>query len=899
MTIPKPANLRCEYLTNPLGVDTAAPRFSWNLEHSERDQLQTAYQIVISSDLEDIRNSNKALWDSGRVESDENVNVVYAGPPLENATLYHWRVRWWDSKGNESPYSDVACFGTGFLNAEDWKAQWISMKDPASYGSSVNKLYGGVDHEALHFHAIYSRKDVVIDRAVKHACAYVCGLGYYELRLNGQKVGDHLLDPGETDFKLLALYSAFDVTHQLRSGANALGIILGNGRHIEAFGYGKPRAILQVHVEYEDGDREVILSDADWKTSHGPLMENGTYFGERYDARREMPGWDTPGFDDLAWKPVEVVDGPPLASRMMPPIRATHRLEPQRILRPQEGVFVFDFGQNFSGWARLSVTGPAGTEVRMRSAELLDENNMLNTSSLRNAESTDTYILKGEGEEVYEPRFTYHGFRYVEVTGFPGVPALDNLEGFFIHSDVEGIGTFHCSNQLINAVHRNIYWGQLSNLISIPMDCPQRDERMGWMGDAQLAAEEALYNFHMTPFFAKYLWDIQLAQKEDGSLSDVVPPYWPLYPADPAWGSAYITIAWYCYLFTGDTRILEEHFNGMNRYIDFLKTYAEDNVLKLFGRYGDWCAPGMIQPMKTPGPLTSSWYFYHDTLLLSRIAGVLEKVKEASELSALAGEIKDAFNREFLEGGRYATNDYGMLTHVYISQTSQALPLYLDMVPENLKETALAMLKQAVVEQSDCHVDTGIVGTRYLFDVLTEHGMADIAYKVATQRTYPGWGYMIEEGATTLWERWEKLEGEGMNSHNHIMLGSIDAWFYRTIAGLAPAEPGWKRIRVKPHILGDLTYATATVKTVRGEVSVSWEKKGSTLSMSVSIPANAMADVSVPILSPNSTVKEGDTLIWSDGKAKQEARGLTSLEIQDGYLTMAAGSGFYEFEVLE
>jgi alpha-L-rhamnosidase len=833
------------------------------------------------------------------IKSSENVHVAYAGEPLESATLYYWRVRWWDSEENKSPYSDISYFGTALLKDDDWKARWLSMENPAGYGSNVNKLYGGIDPEALHYYAIYLRNEFALDKRVRRACAYVCGLGYFELRLNGQKVGDHVLDPGDTDYKALALYSSYDITQQVQTGANAAGLILGNGRHIEAFGYGKPRAILQVHVEYEDGARELLLSDGNWKTSHGPLMENGIYFGERYDAGREMPGWDMPAFDDSMWTLAEIVEGPPLASRMMPPVRATQSLKPQRIFSPRENVFIYDFGQNLSGWARLSVAGPAGTEVRLRFSELLDENNMLNTSSRRNAEATDTYILKGDGEEIYEPRFTYHGFRYVEVTGFPGVPAVDNLEAFFIHSDIEEAGSFQCSNELLNAVHRNIRWGQLSNLISIPMDCPQRDERMGWMGDAQLAAEEALYNFHITPFFAKYLRDIQVSQKEDGSLSDVVPPYWALYPADPAWGSAYITIAWYCFLFTGDTRLLEEHFEGMSRYIDFLKTYADDNILRVFGRYGDWCAPGMIQPMKTPPALTSSWYFYHDTLLLSRIAAVLRREKERLELEALAENIKNAFNREFLDGGRYATNDYGMLTHRYISQTSQALPLYLDMVPDHLKERAIAMLREAVVEQSDCHVDTGIVGTRYLFDALTENGMADVAYNVATQRTYPGWGYMIDEGATTLWERWEKLEGEGMNSHNHIMLGSIDAWFYRTLAGLAPAEPGWKRIRVKPHILGDLKYATATLKTVRGAIHVSWLKGEDVLRMAVGVPTNAVADVYIPVCSPECTIKEGGTTIWSKGSIGDSIEEIPSLETCSGYLHVTTRSGYYEFTVNE
>ena len=899
MTIPPPVNLRCEQMIEPLGVDTEAPRFSWRLSHPERNQSQAAYRIIVASSLEDVQNEIGTLWDSGRVESDETVNVVYGGADLESMTVYYWRVRWWDADGNESAYSDASRFSTGFLESEHCKAKWLTMADPRTFHSEVNTMFIGGDPDAPQYHAIYLRNSFAVDRTPRSARAYVSGLGYHELRINGQKVGDHLIDPGETDYARLALYSSFDVTAMLDAGANAVGIILGNGRHIGAFRYGKPRGMLQLIIEYEDGERDIILSDAEWKTSHGPIMENGTYFGERYDARGEMPGWDSPGFDDSAWEQVEIVEGPPLASQMMSPIRATHILDPQEIHSPRPGMFVYDFGQNFTGWVRLSVSGPAGAEVRLNYAELLDEKGVLNESTKRGAKAVDVYVLKGEGEEVYEPRFTYHGFRYVEVTGFPGVPTLESLEGVFIHSDVEPVGKFHCSEQLINDIHRNIWWGQLCNLMSIPLDCPQRDERMGWMGDAHLSAEEAFFNFHMAPFYTKYLEDIRLAQKEDGSLSDVIPPYWSLYPTDPAWGSAYVTLAWYCHLFTGDTRVLEDHFESMKRYVDFLRTHADDNVLRVFGRYGDWCAPGCIQPMKTPAALTSTWYYYHDTLLLSRIAEALGKEADAAELSSLADDIKQAFNREFLSGGRYDTNDYGVLTNVYISQTSQALPLYLDMVPEDAREAVVEMLRRAVVEQSDCHVDTGIVGTRYLFDVLTENGMAEIAYKVATQRSYPSWGHMVEEGATTVWERWEKLEGQGMNSHNHIMLGSIDAWYYRVIAGLGLTEPGWKRVRIKPHLLGDLTHATATVETVRGEVHVSWEKKENGLSLSVAIPVNVSADVYVPVPDSGCEIKEGGAIIWTGNKAAGEVKGITVVGAEEGYIHMTAGSGFYEFEVAQ
>ena len=899
MSIPRPVKLRCEYLERPQGVDTHLPCFSWQLNHPERGLAQEAYQVLVSADWDEIQAEIGSVCDSGRIESEATVNVAYNGTRLRSSTRYYWRVRWWDNNGSESPYSEVSFFVTGFLMSEDWKAEWITMKKPASFTSAINRLLNGIDRNSRQYHAIYLRKTFKIKKNVQNSFVHVSGLGYYELSLNGRKVGDHLLDPGQTDYDHIALYSTFDVTQLLKPGENTLGLILGNGRHIEAYGFSEPKGIVQLLVEYENGEKETVITDEQWEASPGPIMENGIYYGERYDARMEMPGWDNADFDNSAWEQVKTVQGPPLVSQLMPPIRSTQILKPETLFRPKPGVFIYDFGQNFSGWARLKVKGPAGTEVRLRFSELLDENRMLNISALGGIEATDVYILKGEGEEFFEPRFTYHGFRYVELTGFPGVPAIENMEGVFLHTDVEKTGDFHCSNQLLNTLHQNIYWGQLSNLMSVPTDCPQRGERMGWMGDIQLVAEEAFYNFQMAPFFLKYLNDIRVAQKEDGSLSDVIPPYWSIYPADPAWGSAYITIGWYCYLFTGGTRILEEHFETMKRYVNFMQESSDGLIIKTLGKYGDWCPPGSILPKNTPVELTSTWYFYHDTLLLSRIAEAIGREDECKELNHRAREIKKAFNGEFLDNGRYATVTNGQLTRAFLSQTSQALPLYLDMVPEDQKDRALRLLKRAVVVQSDSHLDTGIVGTRYIFDVLTENNEGETAFKVATQKTFPSWGYMIEEGATTLWERWEKLEGGGMNSHNHIMLGSIDAWFYRTIAGIVPLEPGWKKVGIRPHLLGDLTDASAALKTVRGEIAVSWEKLGDRVRLVISIPVNISAEVCVPAFGEMTRIKESGTTIWPVEEGADSVPGIIPVEAEQDFVRFKVSSGFYEFEAFK
>lgn len=516
---PPPVNLLCEYVANPLGLDVSRPRFSWALMHSKRGASQSAYRILVASSLDLLERDFGDVWDSGKVYSNQSVNVEYGGKEIQSRGRYHWKVMWWDDLGRASPWSKPAVFEMGLLRQEDWVARWITG-------------------EGL------LRKRFVLRKRVNSARAYVTGLGYYELRINGVRVGDRYLDPAWTDYDKLVLYSTYDVTPLLREGENVVGIMLGNGRfkvkeerRSTHKHWGEPRALLQLYVEYEDGSSELIVSGEDWKTKRGPILENDIYDGEIYDARLEEEGWDKPSYDDSGWASAKLADPPsgllcPQAT--LPPTRLVKLLAPLRLLSPRPGVYFFDFGQNFTGWVRLIVSGPEGTEVQIRYAELLNPDGTINVSNLRRAKATDIYILKGEGVEVYEPRFTYHGFRYVEVIGFPGVPSINNLQGVSVHTDVEPTGGFACSNPLINEIHKVIVWSQLSNLMGVPTDCPQRDERMGWMGDAQLTAEEAIYNFDMADLYTKWAREIRLAQKEDGSVPDVVPPYWNLYPADPA-----------------------------------------------------------------------------------------------------------------------------------------------------------------------------------------------------------------------------------------------------------------------------------------------------------------------------------------------------------------------------
>ncbi|MCU0643180.1 MAG: glycoside hydrolase family 78 protein [bacterium] len=897
MSINSPDKLRCEYLENPIGIDIQNPRFFWTLNHNERNQYQTAYQILVSSDKANLIDEKGDVWDSGKVASDQTTHIAYAGKILESGKRYFWRVRWWDKNDHSSPYSEIAFFEMGFLNESDWQAKWISKKDVKEFKVKGAIILGNDVGEYFQPHAIYLRKEFQAKEKVARARAYVCGLGYYELRLNGQKIGDRVLEPSQTDYRKIALYSTYDVTETIQR-ENAIGVILGNGRHVKIYGYGNPRLSLQIHIEYENGTTEKILTDESWQVSHGPLMDNGMYYGEKYDARLEMPGWDQPDFDDSAWDSAILVDGYKFASQMMPPIRVTQTIAPKKISSPSPGTYIFDFGQNFTGWARLSVQGPAGTEVKLRYAELLHDDGTLNTIPNQRAEATDVYILKGEGVEIYEPRFTYHGFRYVEVTGFAGVPTLENIAGCFVHSAVEPAGDFICSNQLFNQIHQNVRWGNLSNLMSVPTDCPQRDERYGWMGDAHLAAEQAIFNFEMAAFYAKFASDMQLSQLENGSLPDTVPPYLGklVYPADPAWGTAYIIIVWYLYHYYGDTRILENHYEAMKKYVEFLKANSADHVIKKLGKYGDWCPPGSIAPKRTKLELTSTWYYYYQAVLLSKMAQVIGKENEANEYANLAAEIKDAFNRNFFENDQYAGHWMSPVAR-NVDQTSNVLPLYLDMTPNGMKPKVLAKLLQSIIQDQDYHLDTGIIGTRYLLDVLTENGHEEIAYRIANQETYPGWGYMIAEGATTLWERWEKITGGGMNSHNHIMLGSVDAWFYRSIAGISCLEPGWKKIRIKPGVFGDLKFATATLKTIQGDVHVSWEKKENSLEVTVQIPVGVDVEIWLPLLWEDGVVQEGCSILWKNGKAIKNSSQVSFSGIKEKWLVFELGSGYYKFDM--
>ncbi len=594
---------------------------------------------------------------------------------------------------------------------------------------------------------------------------------------------------------------------------------------------------MQLEIEMEDGSRVTVTSDSSWQTAEGPIVSDSIYNGETYDARKETPGWELSGYSSQGWSPAAKVHGPAgmLSAQLMPPIRVIDTLVPLAVSQPRPSVFVFDMGQNFSGWARLKVRGPRGSAVRLRFAELLYADGMINQENLRGARAEDVYILKGEGEEFYEPRFTYHGFRYVEVTGFPGVPAADALHGRLVRSAVEQTGSFSCSRPLLNRLQHIIVWGQQSNLHSIPTDCCQRDERMGWMGDAQGTAEEAIYNFDMAAFYANFIRNIRDGQDEAGTITDTVPHIWGSRPADPAWGTAYPLLCWYMFQYYADRRILEENYAGLKKYVEYLRSRSEQGILKL-SYYGDWVAVE-----KTPGELVSSFYYYYDTRILAETANLLGRGADARRYAALAEEIKKAFQRHFFDSrtGSYANG----------TQTANALTLFLDLVPENQRGGVWGNLFDDIVYRHDSHLTTGIIGTKYIMELLSNSGNGDLAYDIACKTSYPSWGYMIENGATTLWELWQLRTGPSMNSHNHPMFGSVGAWLYKYLAGIRLAEnsQGFEKILIQPQMVRDLAHAGASLQTLRGPILSSWSRDGRSVTLQATVPVGSEAEISSPL----------------------------------------------------
>jgi len=900
------AALHCEYLINPVGIEAARPRLGWVMQAEGRDRRQSAYHVLVASTPELLGQDVGDLWDTGKVRSDQSVQVVYAGAALAARQRAYWKVRVWDETGRPMPWSAPGWWEMGLLAEADWGgAHWLATPrapegapvpleelphytDGATPESVARFTTAAPEHGAPQFRREFNLPEV----AIRRARLYVCGLGYHEVYVNGQKLGDHVLDPAQTDYEQRALYVVHDAQPLLTPGANVLGVVLGNGFYNQRavwgdLGYGRPRFLLRLVVEHFDGSETSITSDDRWRAKRGPILMNNVYAGEHYDARLETPGWTVTGFDNAGWARAAAVEAPGgrLEAQLLPPIRRIAERSPSAVTEPQPGVYVFDLGQNLSGWARVEARGPEGHVVRMRYAEALGADGMIDTASTgvfaTHVEQVDTYVCKGtDVPEPWEPRFTYHGFRYVEVTGLIARPGPETLRGVVVHSDLPGAGSFSSSDAMLNRLQQTARWTLLSGMHGLPTDCPTR-EKCGWLGDAHVIAEMGIFNFYMPQFWTKYLGDIETTRR--GNVPSMIAPGKRLCGvATPDWATAYIQIPWRLYQYYGDERVLAEHYAGMTQLFDVHDRQRKDGILS--AGLGDWCPPGSVEPVSTPVALTSTAYFYQDALILAKVANVLGKIEDAARFEDIARGTRAAFIAKFYDA---AAKSFG-------SQTADAFALYLGLCPDGEAQAVADSLARDVTEKHGGHHSTGITGSRYLYWALSEYGHGAVALGMLHQEDYPSFGHLFSRGATTFWESWGEPEVDakwGARSQNHPMQGGFAAWFFHGLGGIQPvdAAPGFKEIYLAPQIVPGLADVAVEYVSLYGPIRSSWRVEAGVLTWDVLIPANTRARLRVPAAA-GAEVLEG-------GVPVAEAVGVHWLGTAPGGVLLAAGSGAYRFTV--
>ncbi len=1039
-------------MREPLGIDISHPRLSWQLHDSSRGARQSAYEIRVAGSSEALAQDRADVWDSGRVESDQSVNVSYGGPTVESRRRYYWQVRVWNAQGQASPYSQPSWWEMGLLSSQDWKAKWITRDMPlerGDYESEPKWIWAANDHaltnatpgkhdfrfrfnlaqkpkdatllitakdnlavwvngqqvlvespmgnfgrvrdpwgyfrvvpvgkllnagaNSLAAEAIVQkdrerppqagfiallrvetadgkierfisgpdwktgpeqtgeawvakgfddsswpnavvvaeigqaplgtpwpaqpvnllRRNFSVAKTVRSARIYSTALGTYQLYLNGQRVGNDILAPGWTDYRKRIVYQVYDATSQVKQGENAIGAILGGGWYADGLGwlqtrynFGPPpvRLLVQLEIEYSDGTRDSVVSDESWKATQSPILGSEIYNGENYDARLEQKGWDQAGFPDARWSAVVAAAEPPapLVAQDFQPIRVNETLKPKSVTNPTPGVYVFDLGQNMVGWARLHVTGKAGTKVKIRFGEVLKSNGELYTENLRTAEATDTYILSGKGTEFFEPHFTFHGFRYIELTGYPGTPSRDAVEGIVFYTAAPFTIQFSTGSPMVNQLWSNILWGQRGNFLSVPTDCPQRDERLGWMGDAEVFWRTASFNANLAAFSHKFTTDIRDAQSASGAFTDVSPRVGPTGDSVAGWADAGVIIPWSAYLQFRDTRILDENWAAMEKWMDHIAG-SNPNYLWLKERgndYGDWLAIGS----KTSKDLIATAFWAYDASIMMRIARVLDRPSEEQKYREVFQKIRAAFNQEYVKpDGTVGTG----------SQTSYVLALHMNLLSQSQRVIAAEKLVEDI-KAHDWHLTTGFLGTPYLMIELSNSGHSDVAYRLLLQTTYPSWGYMIDHGATTMWERWngDQMMGDpSMNSYNHYAYGAVAEWLYRYAAGIdeTAEDPGFHRLVLHPQFDATLGAARATYDSPYGAVTSNWKADGNTISWDVIIPSNTTGLLYFP----------GDvtTAILEDGKDIRQSTGISFVARDGRSAIYQAGAGSYRFSI--
>ena len=903
-------NPRTDYAVNPVGIDQLPPHLDWEIKSTQRGCLQSAYQIQAASTAEKLAAGECDLWDSGKFSSNNTTQVAYAGKPLTSGARAYWRGRAWDNQNHVSEYSVPAFFEMGLLKKEDWQpGYWIGASElplfPWDPGQAVSRPHYGENGDEPSNPAILLRREFTLPSKIKSARAYICGLGYFELTINGKRVGDHVLDPGYTNFDHRVLYVTHDVTSDLKEGANAMSVVLGGGWYDmptpevwdgqKATWRRSPRALIQVNITMADGTTQTISSDAKWRVStDGPVVFNSVRGGEIYDARKELKGWDQPGFNDEKWKSALVVEAPKgtLSAQYAPPIKVMKTVNPVKITTPRPGIYVFDMGEHITGWVQLKIQGAAGTTVQMKYGERLTHEGLVTQNGLnrftRGRFQTDTYILKSDGEEIWEPGFCYHGFRYVEVTGLMAPPTLDLLRGRLVYSSVESIGSFSCSNGLFNRLQEASLSSLVGNMQSITTDCPTR-EKNPWLSMLVVTATPSVYNYDVRNFYRKCLDDIRDAQSPNGGIPGLVP--WNGWKdadesgngspwSDPLNNSMSIGIPWLLYQQTGDIGILETNYPMMKAALANLEHRSKDHLIP-WGGIGDWLEVGTGGwPKRTPKAVTSTAFFYEDARILAQAAAVLGKKEDAQSFSSLGLEIKEAFNTAFYQDK--------WVGYAEDSQTANGMPLAIGLVPSEKEKLVLESLVHNIVDVRKNHLSFGNVGIKYVMDSLSDHGRADVAYTMAAQKDYPGWGDTLKDGNTTFTEEWG-----GNDSRCHPDKAAVSGWFFRSLAGITidPAAPGYKNILIKPSVVGDLTYSKGSLQTVHGLVTSEWEKTEKGIKFHVEVPANSTAQLTLPA-SEKSQITES-------GQPVKSAKAVTLVRRDAGQAVYSLGSGNYEFEVCD
>lgn len=948
--------LRCEYLTDPLGIDAVNPRLSWIINSSRRGEKQKAYQILVASSPEVLEMNKGDWWDSGQVQSGDTCQIVYRGKPLASRVRCYWKVRIWDQSGG-SPWSPVASWEMGLLKPADWTAKWISGSLPpvdptarlmirraiyeATDGSGetdvtaavasrvkgntlsieVNNATFGPDPTPNHNKKLrveyewngqarvleagenrelsippkstvlpYLRKSFDLSSPPRRAVLYTTALGLYQIDINGHRVGDHILAPDWTDYRKRVRYQVYDVTALVQQGGNVIAAILADGwysGHIGNGGYqmfGKEPALLaQLELTFADGHTEVVATDASWRSHPSPIQASDLMLGETYDARKEIDGWDKPGLDETQWTPVRVRQEPPLSlgAQLMPPVCELRDLKPKKETEPKPGWWTFDLGQNMVGVVRLAISAPAGTEVMLRHAEMLKPDGTVYTNNLRGAPSVDRYICKGTGLEIWQPRFTFHGFRYVEVTGLPANPGANAVTGIVLGTATPQAGEFTCSDPRVTQLESNIQWGQRGNYLSVPTDCPQRDERMGWMGDAEVFVRTATYNSDVAAFFTKWLVDVDDGQATNGAFSDVSPNDSPGHVGAPGWGDAGVICPWTIYQAYGDRRILERQLPAMIRWIEFLRRNS-DGLIRDRDRgndYGDWLSVNA----DTPKELIGTAFFAYSTHLVAESCAALGRTKDAAKYNQLFEDIKKAFDKKYVTADGHVEGR---------TQTAYALALKFELLPDDLRNNAAQYLADDVKEKG-WHLSTGFLGVGHLLPMLAQYGHSETACRVLLQDTYPSWLFQVEHGATTIWERWDGwtpdkgFEDPEMNSFNHYSLGSCGEFLMGYIGGIRPLSPGYKTILIEPVIGSGLTWAKTRYDSMHGQIATSWRVNAGKLTLEVTVPANCSATVCIPATDPKSVTESGNSI--------DKAEGVTLVKQEAGKVYLAVGSGNYDF----